>query len=159
MEDVRRGALHIQELRDLHHLDLTRVVVSGHSAGGQLALWLAAQRALSVRAVVPLAAVSDLRRASLLRLSDGIVNQFLGGSPDQVPDRYASFSPMELLPIPVPQRVLHGTKDDIVPFEMSQQFARKSRNATLVPIEGAGHFELIDPRSKAWPVVLRNLTL
>jgi acetyl esterase/lipase len=159
MEDVRDGALHVQKLRESHHFDLTRVVVAGHSAGGQLALWLAAQKALSLRAVVPLAAVSDLRRAWSLKLSDGIVEQYLGGTPDQVPDRYGACSPMQLLPISVPQRVVHGTKDDVVPFEMSQQFARASRNSTLVRIEGSGHFELIDPRSAAWPMVLRNLTV
>jgi acetyl esterase/lipase len=159
MEDVRKGALHLKTLSASHHLDLARMVVAGHSAGGQLALWLAAQRALPIRAVVPLAAVSDLRRAWTLKLSDSIVAQYLGGTPDQVPERYASSSPMQLLPIAVPQRVLHGTKDSIVPFEMSRQFARASRNATLVPIEGAGHFELIDPRSAAWPIVLRNMTL
>jgi acetyl esterase/lipase len=159
MEDVRNGALYVHQLRESHHLDLTRVVVAGHSAGGQLALWLAAQQTLPIRAVMALAALSDLRRAWSLKLSDSIVEQYLGGTPERVADRYASSSPMQLLPISVPQRVLHGTKDDIVPFEMSQQFARASRNATLVPIEGAGHFELIDPRSAAWPVVLRNVTL
>jgi acetyl esterase/lipase len=158
MDDVRKGALHVQKLRESHRLDLTRVVVAGHSAGGQLALWLAAQQALPVQAVVALAAVSDLKRAWSLKLSDGIVTQYLGGSPDEVPDRYASSSPMQLLPMKVPQRVLHGTKDNVVPFELSREFALASRNATLVPIEGAGHFELIDPRSSAWPIVLRNLT-
>jgi acetyl esterase/lipase len=159
MEDVRKGALHVQTLKDSHQLDMSRVVVAGHSAGGQLALWLAAQKALPVHHVVPLAAVSDLRRAWTLRLSGGIAAEYLGGTPEQVPGRYASSSPMQLLPMAVPQRVVHGTKDNIVPFEMSQQFARASRNAKLVAIEGAGHFELIDPRSFAWPEVLKNMNL
>ena len=159
MEDVRKGALHVQKLSKAHRLDLKHTVLAGHSAGGQLALWLAAQHALPLRAVVPLAAVSDLRRAASLNLGNGIVAQYLGGTPEQVPDRYASSSPMQLLPISITQRVLHGTKDDVVPFEMSHQFAQASRNAKLVPIEGAGHFDLIDPRSAAWPIVLRNMTL
>jgi len=156
MDDVRNGALHAQKLTNL---DMARVVVSGHSAGGHLALWLAAQKALPLRAVIPLAAVSDLKLAWTLRLSGGIVAELLGGTPEQVPDRYAKTSPKELLPISVPQRVLHGEADRVVPFEMSQQFARASHNATLVPIKGAGHFELIDPRSTAWPTVLHNITL
>jgi acetyl esterase/lipase len=159
MDDVRNGALHARKLSETHPLDMNRVVVAGHSAGGQLALWLAAQKAIPLQRVVPLAAVSDLRRAWTLRLSGGIAAEYLGGTPEQVPDRYASSSPIQLLPIAVPQRVLHGTKDPIVPFEMSQQFARASKNATLVPIEGAGHFELIDPRSTAWSVVLKNMNL
>jgi pimeloyl-ACP methyl ester carboxylesterase len=82
----------------------------------------------------------------------------LGGSPEKVPERYKSSSPMELLPIAVPQRVIHGEEDDIVPFAMSRDFAQASKNARLIAIPHAGHFELIDPRSAAWPTVLANIT-
>ncbi len=85
-----------------------------HSAGGHLALWLAAQNAMPLRAVVPLAAVSDLKLAWTLRLSGGVVAELLGGTPEQVPDRYAKSSPMQLLPFAVPQRVIHGDADRIV---------------------------------------------
>jgi pimeloyl-ACP methyl ester carboxylesterase len=65
---------------------------------------------------------------------------------------------MDMLPLKVPQRLLHGTADDIVPFELSQRFARASKNAQLVPLPEAGHFELIDPRSQEWPTVLKHIT-
>jgi acetyl esterase/lipase len=158
MDDVLKGADHIRALRDRYKLDLTRTIGSGHSAGGQLILWLAAQRAVDMRGVVPLAAVSDLKRAWKLQLGGGVVADFLGGSPTQVPNRYASASPMELLPISVQQRVLHGTADNIVPFELSQVFTEASKNSKLVPLKGAGHFELIDPRSREWAVVEKNIT-
>jgi len=77
-------------------------------------LWLAAQMAVDLRGVTPLAAVSDLRRAWALQLSGGVVKQFLGATPEQAPQRYASTSPIELLPISVPQRMVHGTADQIV---------------------------------------------
>lgn len=134
-------------------MNLKRVVACGHSSGGQLALWLAAQQAIDLRGVVPLAGVSDLRRAYALRLGGGVVAQLLGGSPDRVPQRYAAASPIELLPIPVQQRVVHGTTDRVVPLEMSRHFAKLSKNAKLIPLEGAGHFDLIDPRTKFWPVI------
>ena len=57
-----------------------------------------------------------------------------------------------------PQRLLHGTADANVPFEMSERFARKSKNAKLIKLEGAGHFELIDPRAREWPTVLKGIT-
>lgn len=158
MDDVRNGALHLQKIAQSYGLNLDRVTVSGHSAGGQLALWLAAQKALPLRGVVPLAAVSDLKLAWKLRLSGGIAAEYLGGTPDQVPERYASSSPMQLLPMEVPQHILHGREDGVVPFEMSERFAKASKNAKLVAIERAGHFELIDPRSSVWPVVLKNMT-
>ena len=101
----------------------------------QLALWLAAQQAIKLRGVVPLAAVSDLRQAWSLELDGGVVAEYLGGAPDQVPARYSSSSPIELLPISTPQRVLHETTDGVVPFEMSQRFARISKNAREILTE------------------------
>lgn len=156
-DDIVRGAQHLVPLATRYNLDLKRVVAAGHSAGGQLALWLAAQLVIDLRGVVPLAAVSDLRRAYALQLNGGVVGELLGGSPDRVPQRYAAASPMELLPISVPHRVVHGTADNIVPFEMSQRFAKASKNAKLIALPGAGHFDLIDPRAKVWPAIQTNI--
>jgi len=156
-DDIVRGAQYLVPLASRYSLDLKRVIAAGHSAGGQLALWLAAQQAVDLRGVVPLAAVSDLRRAYALQLDGGVVGELLGGSPDRVPQRYAAASPMELLPIPAPQRVVHGTADTIVPFEMSQRFAKASKNAKLIALPGAGHFDLIDPRAKVWPTIQKNI--
>ena len=156
-DDIVRGAEHLVRLTSRYNLDLKRVIAAGHSAGGQLALWLAAQQAIDLRGVVPLAAISDLRRAYALQLDGGVVGQLLGGSPDRVPQRYAAASPLELLPIPVPQRVVHGTADKVVPFDMSQRFAKASKNSKLLPLPGTGHFELIDPRAKVWPTIQKNI--
>ncbi len=157
MEDVLHGAEHLSRLAPRYKLDLRRTVAAGHSAGGHLVLWLAAQRAVDLRGVVPMAAVSDLRRAWALHLGNGVVQQFLGGTPDQVPQRYASTSPIELLPISVPQRLIHGTADDTVPFEMSERFVKASQNAKLIALKGAGHLELVDPSSKEWPTVEKTI--
>jgi len=157
LDDVLHAAEHVVKIAPRYNLDLHRLVASGHSAGGQLVLWLAAQRAVDLRGVIPLAAVSDLRRAWALQLSNGVVKQFLGGSPEQTPQRYAATSPIELLPISVPQRMVHGTADNIVPFDMSERFAKASQNAKLIPLKGAGHFELIDPRSREWETVQKNI--
>ena len=157
MDDVLHGAEFIKSIAFRYRLDLERMLAVGHSAGGHLVLWLAVQNAVNLRGVIPLAAVSDLRRAWALQLSNGVVRQLLGGTPEQVPQRYAATSPIELLPISVPQRLIHGTADDIVPFDMSERFARKSQNAKLIPLKNAGHFELIDPRSKEWATVQKNI--
>ena len=149
LDDIRAGAKYLAQISGL---DRTRVVLAGHSAGGQLALWLAAQDTIEVREVTALAAVSDLRRARALNLGDGAVAAFLGGN-----DHESFASPIELLPMRVPQRLLHGTSDDVVPIELSERFARASKNAQLIPLPGAGHLELIDPRSKEWPTVLHHI--
>ena len=87
-----------------------------------------------------------------------LVAALLGGTPEQGPERYASASPAALAPLGVSQSLVHGTADDIVPFELSQRYAacaaeRGDHLVNLVTLEGAGHFEFIDPASTAWPVV------
>jgi acetyl esterase/lipase len=157
LDDVRTGAAHLEKIAAERSLDLKRVVAMGHSAGGHLVLWLAKQNAIALRGIVALAPVADLRRAWELKLSERVVADLLGGSPQDLPDRYRSASPIELVPMGVAQRVLHGDNDDVVPFEISRRYvaaAKKSGDdSKLIEVPGAGHFELIDPRSSAWPVV------
>jgi acetyl esterase/lipase len=160
-EDVVSGAVYLRKLAERYPLDLSRVVVAGHSAGGHLALWLAAQHKISLRGVVSLAGVADLRRAWELGLSDGVVGELLGGSPEQVPERYKQASPIELVPLGVPQRSLHGTRDDTVPIEIGWRYQKAAAaagdDARLIELPGAGHFELIDPRSREWAAVERAI--
>jgi acetyl esterase/lipase len=153
-DDVRAGAMHLEKIAKERSLDLKRVIATGHSAGGHLVLWLAKQGVVPLRGVVPLAPIADLRKAWDLKLSGNVVEDFLGGSPSEVPARYRGASPMEMIPLKVKQRVIHGDRDDVVPVSMSRAYveaARKSGDdATLTEPEGAGHFELIDPRTAAW---------
>jgi acetyl esterase/lipase len=167
--DVARGADHLRALAGAYPLDLGRVVATGHSAGGHLALWLAARPRipagdvlyapdpLPLRGVVALAPVADLRRAWELHLSRDVVEDFLGGRPDAAPARYATASPAALLPLGLPQTLIHGTADDSVPYGMSVDYQAAARAAgdavDLVTLPGVGHFELIDPHSAVWPVV------
>ena len=86
-----------------------------------------------------------------------MVAELLGGAPAEVTERYRLASPIERLPLGLPQYLVHGTDDPIVPFEISERYTLRAQeegdDARLVRIEGAGHFELIDPRSGAWPGV------
>jgi acetyl esterase/lipase len=161
-DDIRVGAAHLNKIAKEKSLDLTHVVATGHSAGGHLVLWLAKQKAVALRGIVPLAPVADLRRAYELRLSGTVVGQLLGGSPAEQPDRYRLASPPDLLPLGVKQRLIHGQDDNIVPISISRGYVEAARakgdDATLTEPRGAGHFELIDPRSAAWPVVRDALT-
>ena len=128
----------------------------GHSAGGHLALWLGTRKKW-LRGVISLAGVGDLRRAWELKLSNNVVAEFLGGSPDEVPDRYRFASPIEQLPLGLPQKLFHGTLDDSVPYEISQRYVQAAKHrgddAELITLENAGHFELVDPRTKEFGMV------
>jgi acetyl esterase/lipase len=154
-EDVLRGADYVAALAEKYPIDAKRTIAVGHSAGGHLALLLAKRQ--RVRGVVSLAGVADLRRAWELGLSNNVVVSFLGGAPQEVPDRYQEASPLELLPLGVPQQLVHGVRDDVVPFEISENYVKAAKaagdDARLVALPEAGHFELIDPRSAEWPQV------
>src|SRR5689334_8308398 len=87
LEDVRSAYRMLQSSEGLLQLDLKRLCVGGHSAGGHLALCLAA-REPEIKRVLSLAGVLDLHRAWELHLSNDAVQEFLGGSPNDVPCRY-----------------------------------------------------------------------
>jgi acetyl esterase/lipase len=168
--DVGRCTDYVRELAREYPLDLRRVVTVGHSAGGHLALWVAGRGRipagseiasadpLSLHGAVSLAGVVDLTRAHALGLSADATGDFLGGSPEGAPDRYAAASPRALLPLGVPQLLVHGTVDDSVPFELSEGYVEAARaagdEATLLALPGTGHFEVIDPLSAEWPAIL-----
>lgn len=165
LQDVAAAADFLRTLAPVHELDLTRVVSLGHSAGGHLAVWLAARgrlpkgdalfvgEPLKLAAAVSYAGVLDLRDAHARRLGGGAVEAFLGGSPDAQPGRCRSASPCESLPLGVPQVLVHGALDDIVPLAMSESYARTAKEAgdavRLVVLPDVGHFEGIDPATAA----------
>ena len=131
-------------------------VVLGHSAGGHLALLLAANTR-EIRGVVALGAVSCLEMAYWENLGSGAAEEFMGGSPHALPEFYAAADPVQHKSA-VPRSLVHGAKDDIVPLSFSARFCvarhQDSGPVTLVEILDADHFDVIDPRSHAWPVVL-----
>jgi acetyl esterase/lipase len=163
LDDVRAGFDVLAEIAAEHSLDLGRVVVMGHSAGGQLALFLAAHRP-GLRGVVSLAGVVDLEEGWRLGLSDvagdSAVAAFLGGTPDEVPGRYAEADPMRLAIRP-PQRLLHGARDRAVPVSVSRGYvdakSRRGEDVHFVELEDTGHFDVIKPGSAAWGVVAKTV--
>lgn len=156
-DDVLSSADFIRKSASKFKLDARRIAVMGHSAGGHLALWLAANRPDYLRGAIGLAPIADLKRAFELNLSRGVVAELLGGAPGEVPDTYAKASPIDLLPIARPQRLIHGVNDKVVPIEISRRYIdaakMKHSDAKLTEIAECGHYELIDPSSKEWPTV------
>lgn len=150
--DVARAVEFASDLAERYPLDPDRIVLVGHSAGGTLALRAAN---LAQLPVVALAAVSDLRESAERVGPKGAVAAFLGGMPDDVPDRYAAASPRELLPLGVRQILVHGDADVDVPYAQSVTYAEAAGDeAELVTLEDAGHFEPVDPAASYWPRVV-----
>jgi acetyl esterase/lipase len=156
-------------------LDLARVSVLGHSAGGQLALWAAGRgklpsgapgdalcAPLPIRRVVALAGVCDLAGA-YRDWHGGAVRALMGGSPDQLPERYALADPLTQVPLEMPVLLVHGVSDQTVSVNLSRRYARAALAAggevELIEIDGeAGqHRAHIDPRGASWATVTRWL--
>ena len=128
------------------HPNLPAIVI-GHSAGGHLALCMAAEMH-DLHRVIAIGAVADPRRAWELNLGDGAVTGFFGGTPDEFPGRYHIGPPV------CPVVLIHGTADEVVPIEI----ARLYRGGRLIELEGADHFDSIDPETAVFAETLRALT-
>jgi acetyl esterase/lipase len=155
--DIRAGYQFLIQNARKHKFDTQRIVVIGHSAGAQLGLCLAAHET-GVKAAISLAGVVDLQRAYALHLSNDAVVEFLGGTPAEVADHYREADPAKLA-IRARQSLVHGSADDVVPPAFSRDYVsakqKTNEDARLVEIAGAGHFEVVDPRSQAWKDVER----
>lgn len=166
LEDV---AAAIDALGELEEVDAGRVATCGHSAGGHLALWLASRGRAAARAmpggpprVLPVLAVAqagvcDLEQGWSDRLGTGAVESFLGASPSDAPERYTASSPAALAPIGVPQLLVHGAEDDVVPVSQSLLHAVRDPDAEVVEVHGAAHFDVIGPEHAAWLLVAERL--
>jgi len=154
-DDVRSAYRFLSRISAKYKLDLNRVVIMGHSAGGQLALCVAGHER-SIRHVISLAGVVDLDQAWEQHLSNDAVVEFLGGTPKTVPEHYREADPMQLK-VEATQRLIHGAADDTVPSSFSRRYTERKKAAGedvhYLEILTAGHFDLIDPHSSAWPKV------
>ncbi|WP_240336896.1 alpha/beta hydrolase family protein [Rufibacter psychrotolerans] len=169
-QDVGKAVDFVRELAKQYPVNGKKVAVLGHSAGGHLALWAAARpklprtsplysrHPLKITGAVALAGITDLASYSAEKGScNAAVEQLMGGLPQQLPERYAEASPMQLLPLKVPLLLVQGARDPIVPVEQAQKFVAlaevKGSKAQVVLLPEAGHFDLVAPSSPAWSAV------
>ncbi|MFF3265182.1 alpha/beta hydrolase family protein [Streptomyces sp. NPDC002932] len=173
-DDVAAAMDALPELlaRELPAADARRIVVTGHSAGGQLALWAAARHVLpegspwrlprppALRGVVALAPIADFASAVGLDVCSGAIGQFLGTDEDFAV-RSAQADPAQLLPTGIATAVVQGTADLTVPQAVVEAFvdtaAKEGETVMLTLLPGVGHFPLIDPAADACAVVAEEI--
>lgn len=170
--DVARAIDFIRTLAARNRLDLNRVIVIGHSSGGHLAMWLAARPKLSkaselyvadplhLAGVVDLDGPVDLKAVIPMQrqiCGDPVITNLIGGTPEEQPQRYHDASPIELLPLGVPQAVFAGRMlaADVGPYEAATKRAGDSLQSIVIP--NGGHFIFVDPQSENWPQVLQSV--
>lgn len=161
--DVANATDALREIAKRSPIDTQRVYAAGHSAGGQLALWLASRTKLpekselfirdplQIRGVLGLAAITDLAqyRIGPPKSCHSSVEPLLGGRPENVALRYEETSPIQRLPLGVPQLFIQGAQDPIVDAVSVQAYvdaAKKAGDRTaILPLPAAGHFESVVP--------------
>ncbi|GAA0381224.1 alpha/beta hydrolase fold domain-containing protein [Acrocarpospora corrugata] len=157
-EDVAAGIAALTAVADVP-LDLDRVAVIGHSAGGQLALRAAADGP-GIALAVSLAGVVDLTEGERRRVGTGAVPLALGGTRADLPEVYASADPMSRLPAGVPQIIVQGCEDDLDLIDFNRRYVAKAHltGDDVTHVEQAGdHFAVIDPASDIWHATAAQL--
>ncbi|MFJ3643965.1 alpha/beta hydrolase [Streptomyces sp. NPDC090108] len=156
----------------LPRADPRRTVLTGHSAGGHLALWAAARHVLpagaawrtdrpaDLRGVVALAPIADFEVAEKLDVCGNAAFQLLGGA-DHFADRRPYADPALLLPTGIATTLVQGRADLDVPQLVAEAYADAAAKAGemvgLTLLEDVGHFPLIDPAADACAVVVEEI--
>ncbi len=167
--DIAKALNHLPTVAKETALDLDHITLLGHSAGGHLALWIAGRHnvspssplsgslQISIERVISLAGVTDLRAMWQVLHGASPVTDFMGGRPEDHPKRYDDTSPISLLPLGVPQVLIHGTEDNRVPIDQSRKYLKQSQTlgdpVRLIELDGVDHFQIITPGSSAWNTV------
>lgn len=170
-EDVATASDLLASSAAKYRLKADRVVVVGHSAGGHLALWLAARgglkrgtplwraRPLPIQAAISLGGLPDLEAASV---APG--NTCETAPVDKLVDRarpqpYADTSPAVMPQPSVPIVLVNATRDHIAPPAFAEAYEARVHNPQLrrVTIADEGHVELIAPESAAWKATVREI--
>lgn len=171
-QDVASALDHVPNVRAARRaIDTDNAVVVGHSAGGQLAMWAGTRHKLKDNEigaspdfrptnVVALAGPLDMRMA--VRLGDDRIVKVLGGTPEQVPERYRSVDPIQNIDPLTPSVAMVGTEDRVVPAVLSESYAKAATaaggNARVVLLGGANHVSIVDPAAPTFLPVLETIS-
>jgi acetyl esterase/lipase len=171
--DIAGSLAGLEQLARTQPLDLSRLAIVGHSAGGHLAAWSASREGQPVvpglvdgpapTLVVSLAGVLDLTEAGRRGVGDLATWGLLDGSTQRRPERYAATCPAARLPSGVPHLIAIGTADNPDLVDSSLRFcaraAAEGDEAELLELPGADHFAVIEPWSEAWKAIAARLEL
>lgn len=167
--DAAAAADALRQHAPRYRLDVSPLVAVGHSAGGHLALWLAARPRLPagsplrtpdpipIRTVISLGGLPDLEEAARPPGSGcgiEVVRRLTGG-------RFDDTSVPRLAPLGVRQVLINGLQDRIIPTAYAEGYAAPMRVAgddvTVRMIDRTGHVELISPGTAAWAAAVEEI--
>jgi acetyl esterase/lipase len=168
--DIGKAVDKVRDVAGKYHLDLSHVVLLGHSAGGHLAMWAVARPRLPrssplyMPRPLPIHHVFDLaggpQMAAYIPVEQQacaapVVEEMMGGGPKKFPDRFRDVSAAELLPLGVAQTMVWGERDNVVPIALGRTYVATAKRAgdpvEFLSFPEAGHFEIASPLSSTWP--------
>lgn len=173
LKDAASGIDFLKQIAELESLDLSRILIVGHSAGGHLSAWLASRanipehselfskEALMPARAISLAGILDL--SNYYSLSQSIqVERFIGGKKEQFPDRYANADPLLIRDKTIPLTIIHGIEDEDVPVAQSRCFVNKhnGKNIHYKELSECGHFGMLPLEGKFpnhWKIFIQIL--
>lgn len=173
--DVAQGVDYLRSISKKYNLDLNKVLVIGHSAGGHLALWLGARHnlpsnspfyqanPLRLRGVIALGGVPDLRNFrshGQETCGSDVVSALLGSKEEAIEAHYRQASPMDMLPLKTQQILIYGTEDPVAPDTLTAYLSKakqKGDSVKLIRIPYAGHHEYTVPNSVVWPFLVHEI--
>jgi acetyl esterase/lipase len=174
--DVAHAADALRDNAAKYNLKTDRIAAFGHSAGGHLALWLAARRKLpefsplrmdnplKIAGVVNSGGLADLKASAPVTQADclaNILDKLTGPPSASRPDVFSDTSPAEMLPLWVEQVAVNGDRDRIAPPILGSNYIKRASDAgdggSFMNVPGAGHVELIAPATPAFETETRFL--
>ena len=171
-QDIADATDVLRTLSKQYSLDLTRVVVIGHSAGGHLAFWSAARpnlaktselytsKPLLLKGAINLDGPANLKAVFVHQqaiCNRPVMTELMGGSPEAQSQRYQDASPIELLPLRVAQMYFVSQKlvDHATQYAEAAEKSGDKIKVFIFPT--ASHFDFIDPEAETWPSILAGV--
>lgn len=128
LQDVQAGLAFVRREAKTYGIDLNRIALMGWSSGAHLAMLAAYQPdAMPIRSVVsyygPIDLIEGYRNPPFPDPIDtrAVLEAFLGGNPEQVPDLYKQASPIQFVrPHLPPTLLIYGARDHLVKAQFGQ---------------------------------------
>lgn len=160
IEDVKCAVRYLRANADKYSLDKSRIGAIGFSAGAHLSMLLGvmdakdglegsgghADQSSKVQAVVSFFGPTDLAQQDFPANVNGMIYDFLGGTPQDKPDVFKAASPISYVDKDdAPILIYQGTKDVLVPHSQATLMADAMTKAGL-----AGRIELLLGANHGW---------
>jgi acetyl esterase/lipase len=173
-QDISKAVDYTRNLAKTYPIDVNKVAIIGHSAGGHLALWAASRTSLKssseiytenplpIRGVISLAGIANITSGTGCNtLANNVIGVPINSPSSALTARLRETSPLQMLPSRTNTILISGSADGIVPAAIGTEYSNKATelgdHSLHYNLEGLGHFDLIDVNSTNWSLYQQSL--